>query len=137
MSIAARRRRGFTLLEMMVATALMAIVVVGMLSLLSSTLGNAARVKQYDQAAMLARTEMNELLTMVPLPVGETREGQWGQSSGWKARVEPFERPANAQPGATQLVRIDLEVWWEDPAQQRKSLRFEGYRQDIIREGFQ
>ena len=126
-----KRRRGFTLLEMIVATALMSIAVVGLLSLLSGTLANAARVKQYDRAAMLARTKMNELLLLSPLPVGQPLGGQWDNSTGWKAVAEPFERPPNAGPGMLQLVRINLEVWWMAD-NQRKSVTLEGFRRVMI-----
>ena len=126
-----KKRGGFTLLEMIVATAVMSIAVVGLLSLVSATLSNAARVKQYDRAAMLARTKMNELLLVSPLPVGQSLEGQWDVSSGWTARAEPFERPMNAGPGMPQLLRINLEVWWmADNA--RKSVTLEGFRRDVI-----
>jgi general secretion pathway protein I len=124
-------RRGFTLLEMIVATAVMSLAVVGLLSLLSASLRNVSRARQYDQVAMLARSKMNELLVETPLPVGQVLEGQWDKSAGWKAVVEPFEAPPNAAPGGTQLVRIDLEVWWEE-AEQRRSVRLEGFRQHLV-----
>ena len=125
-----RKQSGFTLLEMMVATAIMGIAVVGLLSLLSATVSNAARVKQYDRAAMLARSKMNELL-LTPLAAGETLNGKWDDSTGWTARAEPFERPPNATAGMLQLIRVDLEVWWMAD-NVRKSLTLEGYRRDII-----
>ncbi len=128
---------GFTLLEMIVATAVMSIAVVGLLSLLSVTLSNAARVQQYDRAAMLARTKMNELLVQSPLPLGQPMAGQWDSSTGWTARAATFERPPNAVPGMTELVQINLEVWWIASGQ-RKSVKFDGFRRSMIpREGFQ
>ena len=125
------RRRGFTLLEMIVATALMSIAVVGLLSLLSGTLSNARRIKQYDRAAMLARTKMNDLLVLSPLPLEQPLGGQWDDSSGWTARAEALERPAGLRPGMIQLVRINLEVWWMAHAQ-RKSVTLEGFRRDVV-----
>ena len=123
--------RGFTLLEMIVATALMSIAVVGLLSLLSGALSNARRVKQYDRAAMLARTKMNELLVASPLPQRQTLGGQWDESTGWKALAQPYERWPEALPGSYQLIRIGLEIWWIDGGE-RKSVQLEGYRRDII-----
>ncbi len=128
-------RAGFTLLEMIVATAVMSIAVVGLLSLLSATLSNAARVQQYDRAAMLARTKMNELLLLSPLPLGQPMGGQWDATSGWTARAEVFERRPDAAPGMLQLVRLHLEVWWMAD-QRRKSVTLDGFRREIIpREG--
>ncbi len=56
------RRRGMTLLEMLVATAIMAIVVAGVLSALSGSVRNASRLRDYDRAVQLAQLRMNELL---------------------------------------------------------------------------
>ena len=126
------RKRGFTLLEMIVATALMSISVVGLLSLLSGTLANAARIKQYDRAAMLARTKMNELLVLAPLPLGQPLGGQWDENTGWTALAQPYERPPGAASTAVLLVRINLEVWWKAD-ERRKSVTLEGFRQVFVR----
>jgi prepilin-type N-terminal cleavage/methylation domain-containing protein len=122
-----RREGGFTVLELMVATAIMSIAVVGLLSLMSGTLSRAARIQEYDRTAMLARTKMNELLLMSPLPLGQPMGGQWDATTGWNAEADPFEKPANAGPGSDQLVRISLQVWWK-AGEQRKSVSFEGFR---------
>jgi len=127
-------RRGFTVLEMIVATALMGIAVAGLLSLLSAALSNGARARQYDRAAMLARTKMNELLSISPLPLDQPLSGEWEAGVGWRARADVFERPAGAQPGAFQLVRVQLEVWWSSRGQ-TSSFQLEGYRREIIQAG--
>ena len=61
-------RRGFTLLEVLVATAIMGIAVAGLIAGLSQSVKNASRLTDYDRAAMLARTKMNDLLLDVNLP---------------------------------------------------------------------
>jgi len=126
-----RRRRGFTLLEMIVATAVMSIAVVGLLSLLTSILSNASRIKQYDQAAMRARSKMNDLLVLEPLPLGQPLSGQWAPSAGWSALAEVFERPPGSYPGALQLARIHLDVWWVE-RDQRRSIQLDSYRRVMI-----
>ena len=92
-----RSSSGFSLLEVIVATALMGMAVVGLLSLTSQSLSNAARVGEYDRAAMLARSQMNQLLAIDPLPLDSKLEGRFedvaGPVSGWEARVTPLERP--------------------------------------------
>ncbi len=130
---AARPNAGFTLLEVIVATALMGIAVVGLLSLVTQSLGNAARVRQYDRAAMLARTQMDALLTMTPLPVGRRLEGDFDNSSGWEAVAEPWEVPGGAQPGASMLVRVGLTVWWQADGR-RNSVAMDGFRRVRIGE---
>ena len=62
------RKRGFTLLEMMVATTIMAVAMVGLLSGIAGATRNAARLRDYDRAAQLARLRMNELLADDRMP---------------------------------------------------------------------
>ena len=50
-----RSSRGFTLLEMMVATVILAVVVVGVMVGISGALRNASRLTSYDRAVQLAR----------------------------------------------------------------------------------
>jgi general secretion pathway protein I len=125
-------RSGFTLLEVIVATAIMAIAVIGLLSLISGSLANAARVKEYDRAAMLARRQMGELLVSEPLPLATDLGGNFDDASGWQARAEPFALPVRAVAGQPMLVRIELDIWWESESR-RKSAAFEGYRRMLIR----
>ena len=126
-------RGGFTLLEVIVATALMGIAVVGLMSLVSQSLGNAARVRQYDRAAMLARTQMDALLTMKPLPIERPMGGDFDATSGWEALVEPWEVPGGAPPGSSMLVRIGLTVWWQADGE-RKTVAMDGFRRVRIGE---
>ena len=53
---------GFTLLEMIVATVILAVAVVGVMAGISAALRNAARLTSYDRAVQLARQRMNDLL---------------------------------------------------------------------------
>lgn len=123
---------GFTLLEVIVATAIMAIAVIGLLSLVSSSLANAARVKEYDRAAMLARHQMGALLVSDPLPLGADLRGNFDDATGWQARVEPHEVPSPPQAGQPMLVRVQLTIWWESEGR-RKTVEFESYRRVLMR----
>ncbi len=55
-----RGNRGFTLLEMIVATTIMGIAVAGLMCGISSSTRNAARLRDYDRVVQLARLRMNE-----------------------------------------------------------------------------
>lgn len=118
-----RRSAGFTLLEVMVAGLVMAIAVVGLLSAISTSLNNASRLGDHDHAALLARRQMEQLLTM-PLVPGQAYGGVFppAQSgdlrAGWQAVVEPFEGNAFGMSNGV-LNRIVLEVWWERGGQRR------------------
>ncbi|MDA0207230.1 MAG: prepilin-type N-terminal cleavage/methylation domain-containing protein [Acidobacteria bacterium] len=119
---------GFSLLEMMVATALTGLTVVGLLSLTSQSLSNSARIREYDRAAMLARAQMDELLTVDPPRLNQPLEGAFDPLSGWEARITPVEVDYNAgAAGGTLLARVDLTIWWQRDGR-RKTFPLEAYR---------
>lgn len=126
-----RYRDGFSLLELIVATALMGIAIVGLLSLVTTSLANASHVREYDRAAMLARTKMSQLLIESPLPLGPTLSGRFDARAGWEAQAVPFELLGPPRRGAQMLVRVALTVWWEAEGR-RKSIELEGYRKMTV-----
>ena len=120
-------RSGFTLLEVIVATAIMATAIIGLYGLLSQSLSNAALVREYDRAAMLARTQMNELIALDKPPLGRRLEGEIDPSTGWEAVIEPWEVPGRAGPGTSFIARVDLKLWWRS-GEQRREIELEGFR---------
>lgn len=132
------KRRGFTLLEVLVATVIMAVAVTGLLSALSTSLRTASRLTDYDRAVLLGRQKMDELLIADKLPKLTPFEGTWDESitggaeMGWRARLAPFEKPPNAGPGVSFLERIQLEIWWKS-GDQRRTFTLEGFRRAIAR----
>ena len=131
-------RRGYTLLEVMVATLIMSIAVVALISNLSTSLNNTARLTDYDRAVMMAKRTMNELLAAPNLPKMTPIEGEWdagvvGVEGGWKAQVTPFERLPDARSGQLGLDRIELEVWWSHGGgSARRTLSVEAYKTDPL-----
>ena len=124
-----RARAGFTLLEALVATTIMAVAVGTLLSALSASMRNAARLTDSDRAAVLAQRTMDELLSTQALPPGAVLQGGWDPRTqqlegGWRARVEPFETV-----GPRVLERVVLEVWWMK-GQERRSFQMETFRGD-------
>jgi len=132
------RRAGFTLLEVLVATVIMGIAVAGLIAGLSQSVKNASRLTDYDRAAMLARTKMNDLLLDVNLPFDGTVEGLFGADqsggipSGWRASLRPFDVPPRAQPGTVILQRVALELWWQPSSGTRRAIQLESYRRMTI-----
>jgi general secretion pathway protein I len=130
--------RGFTLLEMLVATLIMGVAVVSLLGDISTSLRNAARLTDYDRGALLARRKMDELLADRRLPKSVPLEGQFdpaltgGVEGGWRAQLTTFDKPPNTGPGQMCLERVELEVWWMS-AGKKHTFALDGYRRGIIR----
>ena len=133
-----KAQRGFTLLEMIVATVILAIAVVGLLTGVSGALRNAARLTNYDRVVQLARLRMNELLLDSRLPRDTEATGDFdpaqtgGIDAGWRARRTRFEAPPNPGPGQIALERIELEIWWMS-GPERRTFSLEGYRPHVLR----
>jgi general secretion pathway protein I len=130
-----RGKRGFTLLEMIVATTIMGIAVAGLMSGISSSTRNAVRLRDYDRVVQLARLRMNGLLADPRAP----REGQFdsaitgGLECGWRAQVSVAEQ-SSPTPAAGDYVldRIQLEIWWMSGGQ-RRSFPLESYQRRTLR----
>ena len=130
-------RRGFTLLEVLVATLIMALAVTGLLSALSTSLRSASRLTDYDRAALLSRQKMDELIIATKAPVLAPFAGTWGPEVtgglpiGWRARITPFEMTPAPAVGAPFLERIELEIWWMY-GEQRRTFQIEGFRRSLL-----
>ena len=127
-------RRGFTLLEVLVATAIMGLSVATALTALRTSLHNADRQFELERAVSLAEHKMDELLVLQSAPRLTSFGGVFppeatgGRKAGWTALETPYEI-ATPQPGPGQpaIERIEVEVWWEAAAG-RRTLKLEGYR---------
>jgi general secretion pathway protein I len=130
-------KRGFTLLEMLVATTVMGLAIAGLMSGLSNSTRNAARLRDYDRVVQLARLRMNDLLADTRLPRNTPLEGQFareitgGMNAGWSARVTKAERSPSPSPGDFTLDRIQLEIWWMN-GDRRRTMQLESYRRRTL-----
>ena len=120
------RRNGFSLLEMVVATGLLGVAMVGILGSIGSSVTAVGAAREYETAALIARSRMNELLTARPLPLGTTMGDRYPDGSGWEAIARPMEGFRSDDSGR-QLVQVSLAVWWNSGGD-RKEIRLEGYR---------
>lgn len=124
-----RRQRGFTLIEVIVAFALLA----GALTLLVGALSNASRqIRHADDAGRVALHAQSLLATVgvgEPLQPG-SREGEFDAGRyRWNLQVSPFADPARAaatgpaEVAATQLLQLDLQVQWGEKPGERLQWR--------------
>jgi general secretion pathway protein I len=131
-------RRGFTLLEMLVASTIMAVAIVGLLSGIGGATRNAARLRDYDRAAQLGAAE-NERSA-------GRRQPRRGSRTQRDLRSHPHRRHAGRMAGALDhhlhaahshdraalLQRIELQIRWT-AGEQHKSFTLDAYRTHILR----
>ncbi len=108
-------KRGFTLLEVLVATLVMAIAVAGLMGAISTSIRNAARLTDHDRGVQLGHQKMDELMIATGLQKGVPFQGTWGpevtggSEIGWVARLTPVELPKSPGVGRPFVERIELE----------------------------
>lgn len=84
------RVAGFTLLEVLIAFAILAISLAVLMQTFSHGI-NATRVaEEHAAAVMLARSVMDEVGRSIPLEEGE-HEGDWESGLSWHLDIHPFE----------------------------------------------
>ena len=124
---------------MVVATLIMGIAVVGLLSGISGATRNAARLRDYDRIVQLSRMRMNELLVDPRLPRNVPLQGAFdpsetgGMQAGWRALLTMAEMPPAPSPGLLALEQVKLEVWWM-AGTERRTLALESLRKTILKE---
>jgi general secretion pathway protein I len=136
-----RSKRGFTLLEVLVATTIMAVAIGAMLSAIGASTNNAARLRDYDRAAQLARLRMNELLSDDLLPRDQALSGTFdpsltgGVEIDWQARLTNVEMPTAVMTGQPCLQRIELQIRWTTGGGQNRNFTLDSYRTHILKPG--
>ena len=135
-----KQNSGFSLLEVLVATAIMGIAVAGLLNTISGAAHNAARLTEYDRAVLLARSKMDKLLAEPKLQRNVPMAGDFdavrtgGVPCSWRAVIQPFETVPGAPPGTWDVDRIELEIDWMDGAV-KHSFSLEGFRRGVLQAG--
>lgn len=130
------RQRGFTLLEVMIATSIMAVGIVGALELFSGSLRLAGNAERQSDATVLARALVDEELWRDVLEDNQ-RNGTEGDFA-WTVATRPIDREmvgreeqdqADLQDVADEmgLWLIEAEVSWESPSG-RKAISLETAR---------
>lgn len=103
--------KGFTLLEVMVAVSIMAMVLVTLLGLKNRTMQHVAMADRITTATMLAKRVMTETLLTKPTKpeegTGEFSEDEYKEYT-WKKNIAPFPEPL------VQIMEVHVAVLWKD-----------------------
>lgn len=127
-----RRARGFTLLEVLLAFVIFSISFAVVLQIISGSIRNTMRSKQYTEVALIAQSVMDTVGLDIPLEEGGQASGESGEYT-WYLEIytyEPaeegganFESLLIADLTGIELLQVELFVeWGEAPAD--RSRRF-------------
>lgn len=114
--MSAARQRGFTLLEILVAFVIFALAFSVVLELLSSSLNQTRRAREHTQAALWAKSMMDQV--GVEEKLEESRDsGEFDAVYAWELEVTEYTQPGQAAPQAglyqpLQMFRVHLKVSW-------------------------
>jgi prepilin-type N-terminal cleavage/methylation domain-containing protein len=104
----AKRGRGFTLIEVLVAAMVLGVAIVGALGAFSATM-RALGVAEFDSAAArLGQAKMAEVRALDELPLGES-SGDFGEDNPgftWSLNIEPV----GEETGLQGLYQIELTI---------------------------
>jgi len=110
--------RGFTLLEVLVSTALLATVFVAVMGLASQSLRNITRMKSQESALLHAREKMNEVLLLEELAPG-TQSGEWKDGYQWQMQILPNVHNDQLQDRTNGLFDIRVVIRWGESGREK------------------
>jgi general secretion pathway protein I len=117
------RQRGFSLLEVIAAIAILGIAFAALMQVAGSSMRLAANAAERTEASLRARSLLDGAFAMEPLKPGDT-SGSFDNRYAWHLVVSPWQ-PAD-QPAADngpRLFRLDLTVSWGARSAQFSTLR--------------
>lgn len=105
-----RARGGFTLLEVLIAFAILAVALGALMQAFSQGLRSVRLAEDYATAAMLAQSKMAEVGTLIPLEDGE-HAGTFENGLAWRVVLAAFAGdPADAGTETTRLYEVSVSV---------------------------
>lgn len=113
------REQGFTLVEVLVAFVICALLLGAFLKVLSSGVTNVRVSQDYDTALLLAQSKLAGVGISSALRIGET-EGRFDDRFRWRLNIRPYEEEfARFEAAAFQPVQLILTVLWGRVAEER------------------
>lgn len=120
------RNGGFTLLELLLAFLVFALSFATVLQILSGSMRNTVRAREYTEAALTAQSVMEQVGVEIPIQAGIATEGESGDYR-WHLEIFPYEGVGDAQSvelaelTGIELLQIDLQVSWGEPPRAQSS----------------
>lgn len=122
-----RRAGGFTLLELLLAFVVFALSFATVLEILSGSMRNTVKARQFTEAALTAQSVMDQVGLEIPLQSGYAAVGESGDYR-WEIElfdyVDSGENPHSvelAELTGVQLLQVELQVSWGEPPREQSS----------------
>ena len=122
-----RNNRGFTLLELLLAFVVFALSFATVLEILSGSMRNTVRAREYNEAALTAQSVMDQVGLEIPLQAGFSAVGEAGDYR-WEIELFDYldtgENPHSvelAELTGIELLEVELSVsWGKQPREQTR-----------------
>lgn len=116
------KQRGFTLLEILVAFAMLAVLGGTLIQLFHGGLRNIDSSAHISHAALLAKSRLTELQASSRLTPGEY-SGTFDDDYRWQLRLQPYDNDNGKPltPSALQAMQADLDILWAPDGRYRIS----------------
>jgi len=126
---ARRSHAGFSLLEVLVAFIIVALVVTALFRLFGGALGNASAADEYTRALLVAQSRLALAASAQPLREGTDAGTDADGGIDWRTSVSPYVAPdadpdveSASQTMATRLFRVTVDVRFPGIAGQSRTL---------------
>jgi len=118
-------QRGFTLIEVMAAFAIFAVLFGVMLQILSTSISNTRRSGDFTQAALLAQSQL-DMVGIEELPQPGQSSGRYNDEYSWELIIEPYQiaddRGVAYEDLPIDLYYVGLTVYWGEGRGERSAL---------------
>ena len=122
-----RASNGFTLLEVLLAFVVFALSFTAVLDIMSGSMRNTVRAREYTEATLIAQSVMDQLGLDYPLEQGANYVGESGDYQ-WELSIYLYEDGEEsthsvelAELTAMELLQIDLVISWGEPPRERSN----------------
>lgn len=119
-SLAHCRNAGFTLLEVMVAVAILAMVLVTLIGVKNKSMQDVMLADHITTATLLAKRELTELIRNPSSRLQKEQEGEFEEEEfkdfKWKKKLEIYTFPYNGQ--NVSITELRVTVLWQEAGQE-------------------
>ena len=109
---------GFTVVEVIVALAILALSLAVLLSVISNGIQYADRAEKLARAGTLAQSLLAKVGTELPIQPGLTA-GEFSEGFRWRVRAEPYGDAIDRQQWPVAAYTVSVEVLWGEGREER------------------